>query len=173
MNRIVAFDVETAEHGHIVEFGCVEIINNIITGKTLHGYVRPIVRVNPYALAVHGITDYFLRDKPRFSQLLPDLLNFIGDAQILAHSESVERVNLEKELGRLGRSGFPKDRFICSYKLVRQRGGLESYKLRNACESLGINNGHLPELHDALRDAEMAARLYLKIQEEKTQKSLF
>lgn len=172
MNRIVAFDVETACHGHIVELGCVEIVDYVVTGRTLHSYVRPIVKVNPYAQAVHGISDYFLRDKPRFSHVMPSLLKFIGDSLILAHNESVERINLEKELGRVGKPSFPKERFICSLKMSRQRGGLDSYKLRDVCQSLGIVDKNLPDLHDALRDAEMAARVYLAIQAEKKSKSL-
>ena len=161
--RMVAFDVETATHNHIVGYGLTEVVDDVITGKTLSGYIRPTVPVEAFNLAVHGLTDEFLRDKPRFADRVSSIMAFIGDAAIIAHNEHVERHALNAELARLGMTPFPKNRFICTMAMARKSGRFDNNKLRTVCEMSGVPMGNLADRHDALTDANLAARAYLAL----------
>jgi DNA polymerase-3 subunit epsilon len=161
--RLVALDVETAEWGHVVELGCVEIVGGAIGSRQFHTHIRPTVRVNPFAYQVHGLSDAFLRDKPWFSDIAAGFLAFIGDARLVSHKESAERCNLSAEMERLGLPPLERNRFVCTLEMAKARGGFTSHKLRAVCDCLGISVRHLPDRHDALTDAILAAEAYLRM----------
>ena len=161
--RLIAVDVETAEWGHLVEVGCVEILDGRLSGRQLHRHVRPQVPVNPFALAKHGLTDAFLRKKQPFSAIVDEMLAFMADAPLVAHNQSADRGNINLELDRLGRPTFASDRFLCTMRMAKARGGFASHGLREVCRALGIAVDHLPDLHGALEDATLAAHAYIRL----------
>ena len=121
--RLVALDFETAvSMDHAIEIGCAEIIGGRLTGKVFHQLVRPLVPINPFTEAVHGISEKKVALMPTFAQVADTFLNFIGDAGIVAHGEHVERTILAKELARIGRQPLDPRRFICTLALARRSG---------------------------------------------------
>jgi DNA polymerase-3 subunit epsilon len=163
--RLVALDFETAvSMDHAIEIGCAEIIGGRLTGKVFHQLVRPLVPINPFTEAVHGISEKKVALMPTFAQVADTFLNFIGDAGIVAHGEHVERTILAKELARLGRQPLNPQRFICTLALARRSELFARNGLRDVCRDLNIRceslrAGH----HDAVGDARMAAMVYLRL----------
>src|SRR6185436_11823180 len=105
--REIVFDTETtgtdpAAGDRIVEIGAVELLNHIPTGRTFHKYLNPERAMSQGALAVHGLTDAFLADKPVFAAIADDLLEFFGDARLVAHNAGFDMSFLNAELARLG-----------------------------------------------------------------------
>jgi len=164
-SRLVALDFETAApYDHIVEIGAVEIVDGVLTGRTFHRLVRPRVPVDGFTAAIHGITDRKVAGKPYFADAASAFLDFLGDALTVAHAAHVERTVLERELCRLGREAFPKARFLCTLAMARQSGRFIRNGLRDVCEALKITVAEARSgFHDALGDAEMAARTYLRL----------
>ena len=106
--REIIFDTETtglnpAGGDRMVEIGCIELINRVETGKTFHAYFNPDRSMPSEAEAVHGLSTIFLSDKPRFSEKVEELLEFIGDAPLIAHNASFDFGFLNFELGLCGR----------------------------------------------------------------------
>jgi hypothetical protein len=104
--REIVFDTETTGldpvNDRIVEIGCVELLNHIPTGRRLQLYVNPGRRMSAEAIAVHGITEAFLADKPPFGQVVDELVAFIGDAPLIAHNADFDFAFLNAELARVG-----------------------------------------------------------------------
>ena len=89
--RQIVLDTETTgldtEEGHrVIEIGCVELINRRPTGNNYHQYIQPDRDVEEGALDVHGITNAFLADKPRFADIAPDFLEYIKGAELIIHN---------------------------------------------------------------------------------------
>ena len=106
--REIIFDTETTgldnRADRIIEIGGIELINHFPTGNTLHLYINPGDRkVHPDALAVHGITDESLKDKPPFEEVADKILNFFGDAKWIAHNATFDMGFVNAEFARLGR----------------------------------------------------------------------
>ena len=104
--RQVILDTETTglepEQGHrIIEIGCVEIVNRRKSGRTFHRYVRPDREVDRGALQVHGITNEFLAQQPRFADIAEELIEFIAGAQLIIHNAAFDVAFLNAELQRL------------------------------------------------------------------------
>ena len=160
--RLVALDFETAVSAdHIIEIGCIEIINRKVTRNVFHQLVRPVVPINSFSRACHGLNEKDLKDQPYFSEVADSLMAFIGKSPIIAHAEYYERNTLEKELNRLGRRAPHSSRFVCTLKLAREAGQFRSCGLRSVCRELDILEAGQDEYHNALVDARMAAQLYL------------
>ncbi len=107
--REIVFDTETtgfkfAEGDRLVEIGCVELVNRVETGRTFHRYVHPERDMPVEAFNVHGLSAAFLADKPVFAAIVADLLDFIGDAPLVAHNAGFDFAFLN---GELGACGFP------------------------------------------------------------------
>lgn len=81
----------------LIEIGCVELLNRRLTGNNLHLYVNPERDSDPGALAVHGLTTEFLSDKPKFAQVADQLLEFVGDAELIIHNASFDLGFLDAE----------------------------------------------------------------------------
>ena len=104
--RQVVLDTETTglepEQGHrIIEIGCVEVVNRRKTGRTFHRYLRPDREVDWGALQVHGITNEFLAQQPRFQDIVEELVDFIRDSELIIHNAAFDVAFLDAELKRL------------------------------------------------------------------------
>ena len=147
----------------IIEIGCVEVINRRLTGRHFHVYVKPDRLVDPEAFEVHGISDAFLRDKPTFSQISDEFIDFISGAQLVIHNAPFDVGFMDYEFDLLGR-GIPKtsdmsgilDTLVMAKNIhPGQRNSLDAL-----CKRYGIDNSSR-ELHGALLDAEILADVYL------------
>ncbi|MDZ4126154.1 MAG: DNA polymerase III subunit epsilon, partial [Hydrogenophaga sp.] len=167
--RQIVLDTETtglsAENGdRIIEIGCVELFNRKLTGNNLHFYVNPERDSHEDALKVHGISNEFLRDKPKFGQIADELLDYLRDAELIIHNAPFDISFLNKELERLGRPpmktiiGQVTDSLVMAKELFPgKRNGLDAL-----CDRLGVDNSGRT-LHGALLDAELLADVYINM----------
>ncbi|MBS3912487.1 MAG: DNA polymerase III subunit epsilon [Hydrogenophaga sp.] len=167
--RQIVLDTETtglsAENGdRIIEIGCVELLNRKLTGNNLHFYVNPERDSHEDALKVHGISNEFLRDKPKFGQIADELLDYLRDAELIIHNAPFDISFLNKELERLGRPplktiiGQVTDSLVMAKEMFPgKRNGLDAL-----CDRLGVDNSGRT-LHGALLDAELLADVYINM----------
>jgi DNA polymerase-3 subunit epsilon len=167
--RQIVLDTETtglsAENGdRIIEIGCVELFNRKLTGNNLHFYVNPERDSHEDALKVHGISNEFLRDKPKFGQIVDELLEYLRDAELIIHNAPFDISFLNKELDRLGRPplktviGQVTDSLVMAKEMFPgKRNGLDAL-----CDRLEVDNSGRT-LHGALLDAELLADVYINM----------
>ena len=167
--RQIVLDTETtglsAENGdRIIEIGCVELLNRKLTGNNLHFYVNPERDSHEDALKVHGISNEFLKDKPRFSAIADELLDYLRDAEVIIHNAPFDISFLNKELQRIGRApihtviGQVTDSLVMAKEMFPgKRNGLDAL-----CDRLGVDNSGRT-LHGALLDAELLADVYINM----------
>jgi DNA polymerase III subunit epsilon len=167
--RQIVLDTETtglsAEMGdRIIELGCVELVNRKLTGNNLHFYFNPGRDSHEDALKVHGISNEFLRDKPRFEERVEDILAYLEGAEIIIHNAPFDLAFLNKELERLGKPPFKNfvSSVIDSLAMAKElfpgkRNGLDAL-----CDRLEVDNSSRT-LHGALLDAELLADVYINM----------
>lgn len=167
--RQIVLDTETtglsADNGdRIIEIGCVELLNRKLTGNNLHFYVNPERDSHEDALKVHGISNEFLRDKPKFAAIADELLEYLRDAELIIHNAPFDISFLNKELDRLGRPsiktviGQVTDSLVMAKEMFPgKRNGLDAL-----CDRLGVDNSGRT-LHGALLDAELLADVYINM----------
>jgi DNA polymerase III subunit epsilon len=165
--REIVFDTETTGldpfDGHrIVEIGCIELINRIPSGATFQRYLNPERDMPAEAFKVHGLSSDFLKDKPLFASVVDDLLEFFGDAPLIAHNASFDYGFLSAELERLKRAAPARDRLIDTIALARRKYSAGPYSLDALCGRYGIDNSRRTK-HGALLDAEILAEVYLEL----------
>lgn len=165
--REIVLDTETTGldpyQGHrVVEIGCVELINRIPTGATYHVYVNPERDMPPEAEAVHGLTQQFLADKPLFSEVVEDLIAFLGDAKLVIHNAGFDLSFLNAEFERCRKTVLGRDRAIDTLTLARRRHPGGPNKLDDLCARYGIDNSRRTK-HGALLDAELLAEVYAEL----------
>ncbi|QEP43417.1 DNA polymerase III subunit epsilon [Ectothiorhodospiraceae bacterium BW-2] len=166
--RQIVLDTETTglepKEGHrIIEIGCVEIVNRRLTGNHFHLYLNPERQIDAGAIAVHGISNDFLADKPRFADIAPMLLDYLGDAELIIHNAPFDTGFLNHELQRWQPNSKPLEQrctITDSLAMARKRHPGQKNDLDTLCNRYGVNNSHR-ELHGALLDAEILASLYL------------
>ncbi len=167
-NRIIVLDTETTglspQDGHrIIEIGCVEMVKRRITGKRFHVYINPDRLIDAGAIAVHGISNEFLDDKPRFGQVLDDFLAFIKDAELVIHNAPFDVGFINHELSLLNQSlGKIEDycKVFDSLAYARKKHPSQRNSLDALCKRYGVDNSQR-ELHGALLDAEILAEVFL------------
>ena len=167
-NRIVVLDTETTglnpQEGHrIIEIGCVEVFKRRLTGKRFHVYINPDRIIDEGAIAVHGITNQFLDDKPYFAQIADDFISFIKDAELVIHNAPFDVGFINNELSRLNnQSGTVKDysEVFDTLAFARKKHPGQRNSLAALCKRYGIDNSHR-DLHGALLDAEILADVFL------------
>jgi DNA polymerase III subunit epsilon len=165
--REIVFDTETtglnpATGDRLVEIGCVELINRVETGRTFHCYFNP-ERPMPFeAEQVHGLSERFLSDKPLFADQVEDLLEFIGDAPLVAHNASFDFGFLNWELGACGRPLVCTSRMVDTLVLARRAHPGAKHSLDALCTRYGIDRSHRVK-HGALLDAQLLAQLYVEL----------
>ncbi|MDX2211611.1 MAG: DNA polymerase III subunit epsilon, partial [Sphingopyxis sp.] len=165
--REIVFDTETtglsfSSGDRMVEIGCVEMINRVETGRTFHAYFNPERPMPVEAQRVHGLSDAFLADKPRFAECVADLLEFIGDAPLVAHNASFDFGFLNGELAKCGRAQIDMDRMVDTIVLARARHPGAKHGLDALCTRYGIDRSHRV-FHGALLDAQLLAQVYVEL----------
>ncbi|WFR95204.1 DNA polymerase III subunit epsilon [Rhizobium tumorigenes] len=165
--REIIFDTETtgldSRTDRIIEIGGVELFNHFPTGRTFHMYVNPAgQKVHPDALAVHGITDEFLADKPPFADVAGPMLEFFGDAKWIAHNANFDMGFINAELARLGMPSILPEMVIDTLSLARRKNPMGPNSLDALCRRYGIDNTHRTK-HGALLDSELLAEVYIEM----------
>lgn len=165
--REIVFDTETtglrADDGdRMVEIGCIEMIDRIETGVTFHCYFNPQRDMPIEAEQVHGLSAQFLSDKPLFSDMAEELLEFIGDAKLIAHNAMFDMRFLNCELGLCERAHVPLDRMIDTAAMARAKFPGAPASLDALCTRFGIDRSHRVK-HGALLDAELLAQVYIEL----------
>jgi DNA polymerase-3 subunit epsilon len=165
--REIIFDTETtglspAGGDRLVEIGCVEMVNRVETGRTYHAYFNPGRPMPSEAEAVHGLSDTFLSDKPDFADKVHELLEFIGDAPLIAHNATFDFGFLNHELQRCSRDPICLSRMICTLVLARSRHPGAKHSLDALCTRFGVDRSHRVK-HGALLDAQLLAQVYVEL----------
>jgi len=166
--REIVFDTETTGLSfpggdRLVEIGCVEMVNRCETGRTFHAYYHPERPMPAEAQAVHGLSDVFLSDKPLFAHAVEALIDFIGDAPLIAHNASFDFGFLNGELGRCGRPHIcTRTRMVDTLQIARSRHPGAKHTLDALCSRFGIDRSHRV-LHGALLDAQLLAQVYVEL----------
>jgi DNA polymerase-3 subunit epsilon len=165
--RQIVLDTETtglnARLGdRIIEIGCVEIFNRRVTDRHWHHYVNPQRKSEPGALAVHGIADEFLEDKPKFKELARDFLDFVSGAELIIHNAGFDIEFLDSELQKAGLDTLDKFGVTVTdtLRLAKSLHPGKKNSLDALCERYGIANSHRT-LHGALLDAQLLAEVFL------------
>lgn len=165
--REIVLDTETTGldpyEGHrIVEIGAVELFNHMPTGRTYHQYINPQRAVPAEAVAVHGLTDEFLRDKPLFPAVARAFLDFIDDARLVIHNATFDMRFLNAELEWAGLARLSDEIVIDTLMIARRRFPGSPASLDALCRRFGVDNS-AREKHGALLDSEILAEVYLEL----------
>ena len=165
--REIIFDTETTgldnKADRVIEIGGIELLNHFPTGRTFHVYINPGDRkVHPDALAVHGITDEFLKDKPPFAAIVADLQEFFEGAKWIAHNATFDMGFINAEFGRLSIPPVAPDMVIDTLALARRKHPMGPNSLDALCRRYGIDNSHRTK-HGALLDSELLAEVYIEM----------
>ena len=167
--RQIFLDTETTglspENGdRMVEIGCIEMDNRRLTGRHLHFYLNPERRNGEGAVAVHGLTDEFLSDKPLFAHVVDEMLEFVSGAEIIIHNASFDVGFLNEELRRCGRPKFSTHVSAITDTLAMARDQFpgKSNSLDALCKRLEVDNSNRT-LHGALIDANLLAEVYIRL----------
>jgi DNA polymerase III subunit epsilon len=165
--REIVLDTETtglsAVGGdRLVELGCVELVNRFATGRTFHRYVNPQRDVPEGAFNVHGLSTEFLADKPLFSAVAQDFLDFISDAPLVIHNADFDMGFLNMELQRIGKPPLGMDRVVNTLSLARRKHPGLPNRLDDLCQRYGIDNTKRTK-HGALLDSELLAEVYVEL----------
>lgn len=169
VTRQIFLDTETTglspENGdRIIEIGCIEMDGRRLTGRTLHHYFNPERKSHEDAVKVHGLTDEFLSDKPRFASLADEILAFVDGAEIIIHNAAFDVGFLDEELRRLGRPPFAEHVAAITDSLVmaREQYPGKANSLDALCKRLEVDNTSRT-LHGALLDAGLLAEVYIRM----------
>ena len=165
--REIVFDTETtgtnpASGDRVVEIGCVELVNRVETGRTFHAYFNPERPMPSEAEAVHGLSAIFLSDKPLFGHKAEELLDFVGDAPLIAHNATFDFGFLNAELARCGHDPVCLSRMICTLVLARSRHPGAKHSLDALCTRFGVDRSQRVK-HGALLDAQLLAQVYVEL----------
>jgi DNA polymerase-3 subunit epsilon len=167
--RQIFFDTETtgleADKGdRIIEIGCVEMVNRQLTGNNLHLYINPERASHEDALRVHGLTEQFLSDKPKFAEIVDQLLGFLAGAELVIHNAPFDIGFVNAELRRLRRGVLTdhvagvRDTLLMARDLFPGKAN----SLDALCRRLEVDNSKRT-LHGALLDAELLADVYIRL----------
>ena len=165
--REIVFDTETTglefKNDRVIEIGGIELENHFPTGRSFHVYINPGDRkVHPDALAVHGITDEFLADKPPFAEIVEDLKAFFEGARWVAHNATFDMNFINAEYARLSLPPVPIDLVTDTLALARRKHPMGPNSLDALCRRYGIDNSHRSK-HGALLDSELLAEVYIEM----------
>ncbi len=166
--REIVLDTETTgldpEQGHkIVEIGCVELVDHIPTGRTFQEYLNPEREMDQDVIAIHGITNEFVKDKPTFRQVAEKFINFIGeDSKLVIHNAAFDMKFLNAELMACGRPVLSYDRVIDTLIMARQKFPGSRVNLDELCKRFKVD-ASARTVHGALLDSELLAEVYLEL----------
>jgi len=165
--REIVLDTETTGLDHledrIIELGGVELVNRFPTGRSFHFFINPQGRkIHAEALAIHGIGEAQLADKPVFAGILDQFIEFIDDAKLIAHNAGFDVAFLNAEFQRLGQPGLEPHRIIDTLAIARRKHPMGPNSLDALCRRYGIDNSHRTK-HGALLDSELLAEVYVEL----------
>jgi DNA polymerase-3 subunit epsilon len=165
--REIVFDTETtglnpSGGDRMVEIGCVEIFNRVETGRHFHAYFNPERDMPFEAQEIHGLSNLFLSDKPRFAEKVEELLDFLEDAPLVAHNAGFDFGFLNFELQRCGRTPVGMQRMVDTLTLARSKHPGAKHSLDALCVRFGIDRSHRVK-HGALLDAQLLAQVYVEL----------
>ena len=171
MNRQIILDTETTgldfKTGHrVIEIGCVEIVNRKFTGNEYHTYINPERESDEGALRVHGLTTEFLSDKPKFSEIYEEFINFIKDAELLIHNAEFDIGFLDNEIKLVSKDLNPVENEVLKITDTLQIAREKHPGQRNSLDALVSRyeiNGYDRELHGALLDSKILGDVYLSM----------
>ena len=166
--RELVLDTETTGLDHlngdrIVEVGIIELENHIRTGKTFHYYINPERESDIKAIKIHGLSNKFLLDKPKFKDIAEDLVNFISDSKIIIHNAKFDVGFLNSELNKCGLENIKDNNIIDTLILARRIYPGQSVSLDSLCRRFGIDISERKENHGGLLDAELLSLVYLEL----------
>jgi DNA polymerase-3 subunit epsilon len=167
MLREIVIDTETtgldcANGDRLIEVGCIEIVNRIPTGREFHRYLNPERDIHRDAIAVHGLTPEFLKDKPLFKVIGGEFIEFIGEAPLVMHNASFDVGFLNAELARVALPRLASERVVDTLLLARRRHPAGPNSLDALCKRYGIDNS-VRTKHGALVDAMLLASVYVEL----------
>ncbi|HSX91024.1 MAG TPA: DNA polymerase III subunit epsilon [Pseudomonas sp.] len=178
--RSVVLDTETtgmpvADGHRIIEIGCVELIGRRLTGRHFHVYLQPDREIDEGAIAVHGITNEFVQDKPRFKEIADEFFEFIKGAQLIIHNAAFDVGFINNEFALIKQNERADLSEHCSILdtllMARERHPGQRNNLDALCKRYGVDNSGR-DLHGALLDAEILADVYLTMTGGQTNLSL-
>ena len=175
MNRLIVLDTETTgldvDDGHrVIEIGCVEIIDRSITDNFFHYYINPQRLVDEKAFEVHGLSNDFLSDKPKFSDVVSKLIEYISDSALVIHNAPFDLGFLREEyrLSNMDTSLLDSNRKVYdALKMARRESPGKRNSLDALCGRYSVDNTNR-DLHGALLDAKLLASVYLKMTQGQT-----
>ena len=165
--RKVILDTETTgldfrTGDRVIEIGCVELRGRQLTGLRFHAYINPEREIDPGAIAIHGLTNEFLADKPKFAEIAADFMEFVRGAELVIHNAAFDVGFLNNELAFLQYESIDQ---LCSdvtdtLRMAREMRPGKKNNLNALCSEFGVDNSGR-QLHGALLDAELLAEVYL------------
>lgn len=165
--RKVILDTETTgldfrAGDRIVEIGCVELRGRQLTGQRFHAYINPDREVPQGAIEIHGLTNEFLADKPKFAGIVDDFVEFIRGAELVIHNAAFDVGFLNNELGLLQLESIDQlcSEVIDTLRMAREMRPGKKNNLNALCAEFGVDNSGR-QVHGALLDAELLAEVYL------------
>src|SRR5205809_668404 len=165
MNRKIVLDTETtgfdpSQGDRLVEIGCIELINDVPSGRIFHTFINPEREVPQGAFDVHGLSYDFLKNHPKFKEVGELFLTFIEDSPLVIHNAKFDMKFLNAELITHEWSELPFSRAICTLTMARKKFPGSPASLDALCKRFGVDN-KAREKHGALLDAELLAQVYL------------
>ena len=165
--RKIVLDTETTgldfrTGDRVVEIGCVELRGRQLTGQRFHAWINPERVIDPGAIAIHGLTNEFLADKPKFAEVAADFMEFVRGAELVIHNAAFDVGFLNNELGLLQRESIDQlcSEVIDTLRMAREMRPGKKNNLNALCSEFGVDNSGR-QLHGALLDAELLAEVYL------------
>ena len=173
----IVLDTETTgisiKDGHrIVEIGCIELDNQILTQKKFHCYLNPERKVSEKALEVHGYTDKFLSDKKKFIEVADEFLSFINNKKLIIHNAEFDISHLNNELQIVGKKKIDKELVIDTLEIARDKFPGSQISLDALCKRYRIDNSKRKK-HTALIDCDLLSRVYINLIDQKEPKLNF
>jgi DNA polymerase-3 subunit epsilon len=167
--RELILDLETTglevEKGHrVIEIGILEVVDKIRTPNFFHKFINPQREISPGASRIHGIKDSFLIDKPKFSEVVDEFLEFIGEDPLVIHNASFDMKFINAELCRLGRKAIAYNRAIDTLLLARKKFPGSPANLDYLCKRFNVcNKARKEQGHGALIDSELLYKVYINL----------
>ena len=163
----IILDTETTgldvKDGHrIVEIGCLELDDFVLTSKKFHCYLNPQRKVSVQALKIHGYTDEFLSKQKKFSDIVDKFLEFIKDKKLIIHNAGFDLSHLNNELAILGKDKIVKSNVIDTLELARNKYPGSQNSLDALCKRYKIDNSKRVK-HTALVDCELLSKVYINL----------
>jgi len=165
--RKIVLDTETTgldfrTGDRVIEIGCVELRGRQLTGQRFHAYINPQRVIDPGAIAIHGLTNEFLADKPKFADVAADFMEFVRGAELVIHNAAFDVGFLNNELGLLQHESIEQicGEVIDTLRMAREMRPGKKNNLNALCSEFGVDNSGR-QLHGALLDAELLAEVYL------------